>query len=86
MVISLYYMSYFLFEFQRAKCGLGNYKAKQNQCSAVKDLPYFLHLEDIIRRVKSAIENEPCKVGAKLSDISSQTSLAKQKESTKWVL
>ncbi len=79
MVLSLYYMqSYFLFEFQRAKCGLGNYAAKQKLCSAVKDLqmPSFFPLEDIIRRVKSTIENEPCKVIAtKL--LTSQTSLAK---------
>ncbi len=35
MVLSLYYMqSYFLFEFQRAKCGLGNYADKQNLFSS----------------------------------------------------
>ncbi len=70
--------SYFLFEFQRAKCGLGNYDSKLNLCSAVKDLqmPSFLPLEDIIRRVKSITENEPCKV-ERPKLLSSQTSLAK---------
>jgi len=78
-VDALYYMqSYFLFEFQRAKCGSGNYAMKQNLSLAVTDvkMPPFLPLEEIIKRTKTNTENKPCKVeGVKL--LSSQTSLAK---------
>lgn len=68
----------FIFEFQRAKCGLGNYAMKQNLSVAVSDvkMPSFLPLEDIIKMIKANTEYEPCKVeGVKL--LSSQTSLAK---------
>ncbi|XP_075440434.1 uncharacterized protein LOC142485236 [Ascaphus truei] len=81
MVLSLYYMqTYFINEFERAKCGLGNYNPKTSYYVPQKGckIPVapFYPLEDIIKRVKSNMDVTPCTVEKRTSLQMSQKSLA----------
>ena len=85
MALTMYYMqTYFLYEFKRAYCGLGNYSLKQQFSHLQKSpqevkFPPFYPIETIIENIKSIQDQNPPRTGVEKAKSyrMSQTSLAK---------